>query len=87
MIFYTFLVIVIVNISVHQLLHHGTEYISFLGLLLIISQNLTCRLIADFQVLLMYLISDEEISVLCVLALLAPQAPTILCYQNSGMII
>ena len=35
----------------------------------------------------MYLISDEEITVIFLLSLLARQAPTILCYKNSGLII
>ena len=45
------------------------------------------RLVADFQVLLMYLISDEEITVLYMLAILSRQYPTNICQHNSGMII
>ena len=69
--FSTFHVIVVVDRSVHHLGTHGEEEFSLIGILLIISQHHTCRIVAYFQVLVMYLISDEEILVLYVLPLLA----------------
>ena len=76
--FSTFLVIVVVDREVHQIGIHGAEELSLMGILLVISQNLTCRLVADFQVLLIYLISDEEIKVLYALNLLDRGYPTII---------
>ena len=76
--FSTFLVIVVVDREVNQIGIHGAEELSLMGILLVISQNLTCRLVADFQVLLIYLISDEEIKVLYALNLLDRGYPTII---------
>ena len=85
--FSTFFVIIIVYRAVHQLGHHGVEEFPLMEILLIIIQHITCRLVADFQVLPMQLISVEEITVLYVLALLSCRAPTIICQHNSGLII
>ena len=73
-----FLVFIVVDRVVHQLGPYGAEDLSFLGLWSIISQNLTCRIIAYLQVLLMYFINDEEITVLYVLAIISCQTLTII---------
>ena len=58
--FSTLLFIIVVDRVFHQLGPYVAEELYLLSLWLIIIQNITCRLVADLQVLIMYLISDDQ---------------------------